>query len=112
MKRIIVLFIAIFLLVTVFNVEASSFSNADIATPQALQSFTALPEVLDNSIANHTSDQQNNISLNAGGSTYLYGATDGGVRHCGPITLQRFFLHLIIILAQIRLKGIPVIIVQ
>ncbi|MGC8645597.1 MAG: hypothetical protein ACP5UO_04955 [Thermoplasmata archaeon] len=41
-------------------------------------SFSALPEILDSGIANHTDGQYNNITLNPGGSIYIYGATDGG----------------------------------
>ncbi|MGC8701088.1 MAG: hypothetical protein ACP5F1_05600 [Thermoplasmata archaeon] len=78
-EKIIVFSIVIILLLTVTVIYNSSNDKKSYsAGPLLTNSIYALPEVLDYGIANHSSNQFNNISLSAGGSIYLYGATDGG----------------------------------
>jgi len=77
--RIIVFLIVIVLLFAAFSIyHAGNNEKNNFVRPSSTNTIYALPEILDSGIANHTDGQYNNITLNPGGSIYIYGATDGG----------------------------------
>ncbi|MGC8565889.1 MAG: hypothetical protein ACP5LV_05700 [Thermoplasmata archaeon] len=78
-ERIIVFLIVIVLLFAAFSIyNAGNNEKNNFVIPSSTNAIYALPEILDSGIANHTDGQYNNITLNPGGSIYIYGATDGG----------------------------------